>query len=221
LNTAVEIVEEVTSRNCTNTQDVDYVKCYGIRAMSKEQQEEQQQEQPWWKSPPFDSADGSCVGDYYSGGGCGYCDFAGADITTTSTTGTGAGAECYNNYFDYYENADSVVGDDDAEENVSAAAVSQMLADFESNINSNSNSVSTSAAPAAPVGAYANDEVVVEVEMGAAIMEEEAVTVTVSATAAEAAETGEKGEKEGEKNIKAAAVDEKPKSSSKWYSFLW
>ena len=231
LNTALEIVEEVTSRNCTNTQDVDYVKCYGIRAMSKEQQEEQQQEQPWWKSPPFDSADGSCVGDYYSGGGCGYCDFAGADTTTTtttgtSTTGTGAGAECYNNYFDYYENADSVVGDDDAEENASAAAVSQMLADFESNINSNSNSnsVSTSAAPAAPaapVGAYANDEVVVEVEMGAAMMEEEAVTVTVSATAAEAAEKGE-GEKEGEKNIKAA-VDEKPKSSSsnKWYSFLW
>jgi hypothetical protein len=222
LNTALEIVEEVTSRNCTNTQDVDYVKCYGIRAMSKEQQEEQQQEQPWWKSPPFDSADGSCVGDYYSGGGCGYCDFAGADITTTttttSTTGTCAGAECYNNYFDYYENADSVVGDDDVEENASAAAVSQMLADFESNISSNSNSISTSAAPVAPVGAYANDEVVVEVEMGAAMMEEEAVTV--SATAAEAAETGEKGEKEGEKNIKAAAADDKPKSS-KWYSFLW
>ena len=220
LNTAVEIVEEVTSRNCTNTQDVDYVKCYGIRAMSKEQQEQQeqqQQEQPWWKSPPFDSADGSCVEDYYSSGGCEYCDFAGADNTTT-TTGTGAGAECYNNYFDYYENADSVVGDDDAEENASAAAVSQMLADFESNIN-NSNSVSASAA----VGAYANDEVVVEVEMGAAMMEEEAVTVTVtvSATAAEAAEKGE-GEKEGEKNIKAA-VDEKPKSSSsnKWYSFIW
>ena len=45
LNTAVEIVEEVTSRNCTHTQDVDFVKCYGIRATSKQEQEQQQEQQ--------------------------------------------------------------------------------------------------------------------------------------------------------------------------------
>ena len=45
LNTAVEIVEEVTSRNCTHTQDVDFVKCYGIRATSKQEQEQQEQQQ--------------------------------------------------------------------------------------------------------------------------------------------------------------------------------
>jgi len=200
LNTAVEIVEEVTFRNCTNTQDVDYVKCYGIRAMSKEQQQQQQQQQlhPWWHSPSFDSADGSCVGDY----GGGFHDVAAAATSSSS------GVDCYNNYFDYYENVEDDTAELDVDEDnasASASAVSQMLADFESNINNNP--ISTSAAAAG--NSCANDEVVVEVETMGAAMEEAA-----------SAEKGENGEKEKENSTKHVVVDDKPKSS-KWYSFLW
>jgi hypothetical protein len=209
LNTAVEIVEEVAFRNCTNTQDVDYVKCYGIRAMSKEQQQQQQQQlNPWWHSPSsFDSADGSCAGDY----GGGFHDVAAAATSSSS------GVDCYNNYFDYYENVEDDTAEVDVDEDnasASASAVSQMLADFESNINNinnNNNSISTFAAAAAAGNSCANDEVVVEVEMMGAAMEEAA-----------SAENGEKVEKEEENNsTKHVVVDDKSKSSSKWYSFLW
>ena len=107
LNTAVEIVEEVTSRNSTHTQDVDFVKCYGIRATSKQQQEQQQQQQAEWN--PFTSADGSCVGDY----GAPYS--AGNGDTWSSGNGNNNG--CY----DYSEDADDVDGEQ----------CSQMLKDFE------------------------------------------------------------------------------------------
>ena len=107
LNTAVEIVEEVTSRNSTHTQDVDFVKCYGIRATSKQQQEQQQQQQAEWN--PFTSADGSCVGDY----GAPYS--AGNGDTWSSGNGNN------NGYYDYSEDADDVDGEQ----------CSQMLKDFE------------------------------------------------------------------------------------------
>ena len=102
LNTAVEIVEEVTSRNSTYAQDVDFVKCYGIRATSKQQQEKQQAE---WN--PFTCADGSCVGDY----GTPYS--AGNGDTWSSGNNNG--------YYDYSEDADDVDGEQ----------CSQMLKDFE------------------------------------------------------------------------------------------
>ena len=101
LNTAVEIVEEVTSRNSTYAQDVDFVKCYGIRATSKQQQEKQAE----WN--PFTCADGSCVGDY----GTPYS--AGNGDTWSSGNNNG--------YYDYSEDADDVDGEQ----------CSQLLKDFE------------------------------------------------------------------------------------------
>ena len=119
LNTAVEIVEEVTSRNCTHTQDVEYVKCYGIRATSKQEQEKQ----------AAAANDGSCVGDYYSGS-------CWDDSACASWDGSNGydGVTVNNNHYDYYENADNVEGDDandtvDADEEMTS--VSQMLAEFD------------------------------------------------------------------------------------------
>jgi hypothetical protein len=128
LNTAVEIVEEVTSRNCTHTQDVEYVKCYGIRATSKQEQEKQE---------AAAANDGSCVGDYYSGGcdGCGGCWDGSACASWDGSNGYD-GVTVNNNHYDYYENADDVEGDD-ADDTVDTGAdeemtsVSQMLAEFD------------------------------------------------------------------------------------------
>lgn len=106
LNTAVEIVEEVTSRNCTHTQDVDFVKCYGIRATSKQQQTE-------WN--PFTCADGSCVGEYGTPYSAGNGD--------TWSSGNGNNNGCY----DYSEDADNVEMDMDEE----MSSLGQMLTDFE------------------------------------------------------------------------------------------
>jgi len=105
LNTAVEIVEEVTSRNCTHAQDVDFVKCYGIRATSKQQQEQQQEQQQQAEWNPFTSADGSCVGDY----------------GTPYSAGNGDTWSNNNGCYDYSEDADDVDGEQ----------CSQMLKDFE------------------------------------------------------------------------------------------
>ena len=104
LNTAVEIVEEVTSRNCTHTQDVDFVKCYGIRATSKQAE-----------LNSFTCADGSCLGDY----GAHYS--AGNGDTWSSGNGNNNG--CY----DYSEDADNVEMDMDEE----MSSLGQMLTDFE------------------------------------------------------------------------------------------
>jgi len=105
LNTAVEIVEEVTSRNCTHTQDVEYVKCYGIRATSKQEQEKQEA-----AAAAAAANDGSCVGDYYSGG-CGGCWDGSACASWDGSNGYD-GVTVNNNHYDYYENADNVEGDD-------------------------------------------------------------------------------------------------------------
>ena len=110
LNTAVEIVEEVTSRNSTYAQDVDFVKCYGIRATSKQQQQEKQAE---WN--PFTCADGSCVGDYGTPYSAGNGD--------TWSSGNGNNNGCY----DYSEDADNVEMDMDEE----MSSLGQMLTDFE------------------------------------------------------------------------------------------
>jgi hypothetical protein len=116
LNTAVEIVEEVTSRNCTHAQDVDFVKCYGIRATSKQQ--EQQQQQAEWN--PFTCADGSCLGDY----GTPYS--AGNGDTWSSNNGNN------NGYYDYSENADDVDGEQgEQDDEMLTDSVGQMLTDFE------------------------------------------------------------------------------------------
>ena len=117
LNTAVEIVEEVTSRNCTHTQDVDFVKCYGIRAMSKQQQQQQQEKQAEWN--PFTCADGSCLGDY----GAPHPYSAGNGDTWSSGNGNN------NGYYDYSEDADDVDGEQGEEEEL--LSVGKMLTDFE------------------------------------------------------------------------------------------
>lgn len=109
LNTAVEIVEEVTSRNSTHAQDVDFVKCYGIRATSKQQQQEKQQQAEW---NPFTCADGSCLGDY----GTPYS--AGNGDTWSSDNGNN------NGYYDYSEDADDVDGEQGEQDG-------EMLTDFE------------------------------------------------------------------------------------------
>jgi hypothetical protein len=116
LNTAVEIVEEVTSRNSTHAQDVDFVKCYGIRATNKQQ--EQQQQQAEWN--PFTCADGSCLGDY----GTPYS--AGNGDTWSSNNGNN------NGYYDYSENADDVDGEQgEQDDEMLTDSVGQMLTDFE------------------------------------------------------------------------------------------
>ena len=115
LNTAVEIVEEVTSRNCTHAQDVDLVKCYGIRATSKQQQEQQQQQAEW---NPFTCADGSCLGDY----GTPYS--AGNGETWSSDNGNN------NGYYDYSEDADDVDGEQCSQTLKDFEQCSQMMKDF-------------------------------------------------------------------------------------------
>lgn len=118
LNTAVEIVEEVTSRNSTYAQDVDFVKCYGIRATSKQQQEQQQeqqqQEQQQAEWNPFTCADGSCVGDY----------------GTPYSAGNGDTWSNNNGYYDYSEDADDVDGEQCSQTLKDFEQCSQMMKDF-------------------------------------------------------------------------------------------
>jgi hypothetical protein len=140
LNTAVEIVEEVTSRNSTHAQDVDFVKCYGIRATSKQQQQEQEQEQEQEQQQqqqqqqeqeqeqqqqqqqvewnPFTCADGSCLGDY----GTPYS--AGNGETWSSDNGNN------NGYYDYSEDADDVDGEQCSQTLKDFEQCSQMMKDF-------------------------------------------------------------------------------------------
>ena len=115
LNTAVEIVEEVTSRNSTHAQDVDFVKCYGIRATSKQQQqqqEQQQQQQVEWN--PFTCADGSCLGDY----------------GTPYSAGNGETWSSDNGNYDYSEDADDVDGEQCSQTLKDFEQCSQMMKDF-------------------------------------------------------------------------------------------
>ena len=119
LNTAVEIVEEVALRNCTYTQDVEYIRTYGVFPTNNTADHPStyiggdnantQDDGAWG------GADGSCVGDYY-GGGSAWDGSNGYDGITVN-----------NNHYDYYENADNVEMDADEE----MTSVSQMLAEFD------------------------------------------------------------------------------------------
>lgn len=123
LNTAVEIVEEVAMRNCTYTQDVEYVRTYGVFPTKK------MANRPStcvsggdYNANYVGGADGSCVGDY--GGNWG---------SWGSWDGSNGydGITVNNNHYDYYENVDNVETDDDADADEEMTSVSQMLAEFD------------------------------------------------------------------------------------------
>ena len=198
LNTAVEIVEEVTSRNCTHTQDVDFVKCYGIRATSKQEQEQQEQQQEAAGSI-------SCVGDYGgSWGNWGSWDGGnGYDGITVN-----------NNHYDYYENADNVETDDaDADADEEMTSVSQMLAEFETM--RALTATATTVATAASGVEDTEDTVKVEQEQQVIVNESEEVEVVIT-TATAVKEEQEDNEKETNNNNDAN--QNKPKG--KWFSWL-
>ena len=180
LNTAVEIVEEVTSRNCTHTQDVQYVKCYGIRARSKQ-----------------DAAahDGSCVGDYYSGG----CWDSGACTSWDGSNGYD-GVTVNNNHYDYYENADDVEADADADADADEemTSVSQMLAEFDA----------MRALTATSVVVEDTVKVEVEVEVDQQQQSEE-VELVMTSTAVKEEQKQQEEEKETKKETKG-----------KWFSWF-
>ena len=202
LNTAVEIVEEVTSRNCTHAQDVDFVKCYGIRATSKQEQQEHHQQAA--DNGAWGGADGSCVGDYYGGSWDGSHDGYG-------------GITVNNNHYDYYENADNVEMDDDADADEEMTSVSQMLADFDA--------MRALTAPTASV--VVEDTVKVEVEQQVVVVianeqeQSEEVELVMTATAVKEEQREEK-EKETNKssssNSDNDASQNKPKG--KWFSWF-
>ena len=203
LNTAVEIVEEVTSRNCTHTQDVDFVKCYGIRATSKQEQEQQQEQQQQEAA-----GSSSCVGDYGgSWGNWGSWDGGnGYDGITVN-----------NNHYDYYENADNVETDDadaDADADEEMTSVSQMLAEFETM--RALTATATTVATAASGVEDTEDTVKVEQEQQVIVNESEEVEVVIT-TATAVKEEQEDKEKETNNNNNDANQN-KPKG--KWFSWL-
>jgi hypothetical protein len=202
LNTAVEIVEEVTSRNCTHAQDVDFVKCYGIRATSKQEQ----QQAAAADNGAWNGADGSCVGDY-GGSWDGSHDGYGGIIVN-------------NNHYDYYENADNVETDDaDADADEETASVSQMLADFDA--------MRVLTATAASASVVVEDTVEVEVEKQQVVViandqeQSEEVELVMTATAVKEEQREEK-EKETNKSSSSNgdndASQNKPKG--KWFSWF-
>ena len=202
LNTAVEIVEEVTSRNCTHTQDVDFVKCYGIRATSKQEQQEQQEQQQQQEA----AGSSSCVGDYGgSWGNWGSWDGGnGYDGITVN-----------NNHYDYYENADNVETDDaDADADEEMTSVSQMLAEFET-MRALTATATTVATAAASGIEDTEDTVKVEQEQQVIVKESEEVEVVIT-TATAVKE--EQEDKEKETNNNNDANQNKPKG--KWFSWL-
>jgi hypothetical protein len=177
LNTAVEIVEEVTSRNCTHTQDVEYVKCYGIRATSKQ--------------AAAAANDGSCVGDYYSGG----CWDGSACASWDGSNGYD-GVTVNNNHYDYYENADNVEGGDEgADEEMTS--VSEMLAEFDAMRALTATSV------------VVEDTVKVEVDQQQQQSEEVELVMTSTAVKEEQKQQEEEKEKETKKETKG-----------KWFSWF-
>lgn len=185
LNTAVEIVEEVTSRNCTHTQDVEYVKCYGIRATSKQDKKEAA------------ANDGSCVGDYYSGG-CGGCCWDGSACASWDGSNGYDGVTVNNNHYDYYENADNVEGSDEgADEEMTS--VSQMLAEFDA----------MRALTATSVVVEDTVKVEVEVEVDQQQQQSEEVELVMTSTAVKEEQKQQEEEKETKKETKG-----------KWFSWF-
>jgi hypothetical protein len=201
LNTAVEIVEEVTLRNCTHAQDVDFVKCYGIRATSKQEQQQAAAHDGAWGG----GADGSCVGDYYGGSWDGSHDGYG-------------GITVNNNHYDYYENADNVETDDaDADADEETASVSQMLADFDA--------MRVLTATAASASVVVEDTVEVEVEQQVVVIaneqeqsEEVELVMTATAVKEEQREEKEKETNKSSSNGDNDASQNKPKG--KWFSWF-
>jgi len=189
LNTAVEIVEEVTSRNCTHTQDVEYVKYYGIRATSKQEQEKQEA-----AAAAAAANDGSCVGDYYSGG-CGGCWDGSACASWDGSNGYD-GVTVNNNHYDYYENADNVEGDD-AGADEEMTSVSQMLAEFDAMRALTATSV------------VVEDTVKVEVEVEQQQQQSEEVELVMTSTAVKEEQKQQEEEKETKKETKG-----------KWFSWF-
>ena len=200
LNTAVEIVEEVTSRNCTHAQDVDFVKCYGIRATSKQEQQEQQQAAD---NGAWGGADGSCMGDYYGGSWDGSHDGYG-------------GITVNNNHYDYYENADNVETDDADEE--MTTSVSQMLADFDAMHALTANATADSV--------VVEDTVAAEVEKQQVVViadqeQTEEVELVMTATAVKEEQREEK-EKETNKSSSRNGDNDvnQNKPKGKWFSWF-
>jgi len=188
LNTAVEIVEEVTSRNCTHTQDVQYVKCYGIRARSKQ-----------------DAAhDGSCVGDYYSGG----CWDGSAWASWDGSNGYD-GVTVNNNHYDYYENADDVEADADADADEEMTSVSQMLAEFDA-------MRALTATATATADSVVEDTVEVEQQVVVAANESEEAELVITATAVK---EEQREEKENETNKSSSSSSSETKKG-KWFSWF-
>ena len=187
LNTAVEIVEEVTSRNCTHTQDVEYVKCYGIRATSKQEQEKQE---------AAAANDGSCVGDYYSGG----CWDSSACASWDGSNGYD-GVTVNNNQYDYYENADDVEADADADEEMTS--VSQMLAEFDA-------MRALTATATATADSVVEDTVEVEQQVVVAANESEEAELVITATAV----------KEEQREEKENETNNSDTKKGKWFSWF-
>ena len=227
LNTAVEIVEEVTSRNSTHAQDVDFVKCYGIRATSKQQQQQQQQQQQEKQAEwnPFTCADGSCVGDY----GTPYS--AGNGETWSSDNGNNKNN---NSYYDYSEDADDVDGEQCSQTLKDFEQCSQMMKDFK-NVAAMMKDFENVAAATASVGSVSlvspvEHKVKVEVEVE---VEESQTAVVGTSSAVEDAKVTEVviESEEVELVTTAAAVkqeqeeenksnDNSSKTKGKWFSWF-
>lgn len=200
LNTAVKIVEEVTSRNCTHAQDVDFVKCYGIRATSKQEQQDNQQAAD---NGAWGGADGSCVGDYYGGSWDGSHDGYG-------------GITVNNNHYDYYENADNVETDDADEE---TASVSQMLAEFDAMRALTANATADSVVVEDTVAAEIEKQQVVVVANEQEQTEEVELVMTATAVKEEQREEKEKETNKSSRNGDNDDVNQnKPKG--KWFSWF-
>jgi hypothetical protein len=202
LNTAVEIVEEVTSRNCTHAQDVDFVKCYGIRATSKQEQQQAADNGAWG------GADGSCVGDY-GGSWDGSHDGYGGIIVN-------------NNHYDYYENADNVETDDadaDADADEETASVSQMLAEFDAMRALTANATADSVVVEDTVAAEVEKQQVVVIANDQEQTEEVELVMTATAVKEEQREEKEKEtNKSSSSNGDNDVNQNKPKG--KWFSWF-
>ena len=214
LNTAVEIVEEVTSRNCTHAQYVDFVKCYGIRATSKQQQQEQEQEQEQQQAEwnPFTCADdGSCVGDYGAPYSAGNAD--------TWSSGNDGGNN--NGYYDYSEDADDVDGEQCSQMLKDFENVAAMMKDFE-NVAATASVGSVSLV--SPVEHKVKVDVEVEESQTAVGTTSSGVEVVIESEEVElvttAAAVKQEQEQEQEQENKTNNDNNSSKTKGKWFSWF-
>lgn len=191
LNTAVEIVEEVTSRNSTYAQDIDFVKCYGIRATTSKQQQQQQQQDKQAEWNPFTCADGSCLGDY----------------DEPYSAGNGDTWSNNNGYYDYSEDADDVDGEQCSQmlkdfENVAAAAASVEQVKVEVEVKE-SQTFSTSTSSAGE-----------DVKVAEVVIESEEVELVTTAAAVK------QEQEEQEQENKTNDESKSSKTKGKWFSWF-